>query len=180
MSSSIEREAATQTQTLCSDAGFIFYLWVHSKPEKKLKIGKKTETQKNSKPEKKTRKETLKKPWKKLIYKTRRVPELNPKPDGFGCQISPVGLSSSDKFNPTTFFSQWYLTQWSRGGLYGGHWRDDLVIKRRWHPFPRSAPLDIQNSSDFTVATGNDCLSLLCSSVAYGCSLLQAHHFYWR
>jgi hypothetical protein len=52
MSSSIEREAATQTQTLCSDAGFVFYLWVHPKPEKKLEIGKKPETPKNSKPKK--------------------------------------------------------------------------------------------------------------------------------
>jgi hypothetical protein len=42
MSSSIEREAATQTQTLCSDAGFVFYLWVHPKPEKKTRNRKET------------------------------------------------------------------------------------------------------------------------------------------
>jgi hypothetical protein len=39
------------------NAGFIFYPWVHSKPEKKLETRKKPETQKNSKPEK-TQKET--------------------------------------------------------------------------------------------------------------------------
>jgi hypothetical protein len=31
------------------DAGFVFYLWVHSKPEKKLETRKKPETQKKLK-----------------------------------------------------------------------------------------------------------------------------------
>jgi hypothetical protein len=39
------------------------------------------------------------------------------------------------------------------------------VIKRQQRPLQRGVPLDIQNGSDFTVATDNDCLSLLCSSV---------------
>jgi hypothetical protein len=172
------------------DAGFVFL------PVGALEIWKKTQNPKETRNPKKLKtwknpKRNLKKPWKKPIYKTRRVPEPNPTPDGFRCQISPVGSSSGAKFHPWVrvrvtnltrlhFFSQWYLTQWSRGGLYEGHRCDDLVIKRRRRPFQRGAPLDIQNGSDFTVATDNDCLSLLCSSVAYSYSLLQAHHFYWR
>jgi hypothetical protein len=69
---------------------------VHPKPEKNLK------------PERNPKKlKTWKKPekiWKKPIYKTRQAPESDPKPDGFGCQISPMGSSSGVKFNLTTFF----------------------------------------------------------------------------
>jgi hypothetical protein len=78
------------------DADFVFHLQVHPKPEKTLKPGK---------PPKKTQnlKET-KKPRKKLIYKTRRAPEPDPKPDGFSfrCQISLTG--SGVKFNLIIFF----------------------------------------------------------------------------
>jgi hypothetical protein len=45
------------------------------------------------------------------IHKTRRAPDEHPKPDGFGCQIAPVGAGV--KFNPTTFFhrSGFWLTR---------------------------------------------------------------------
>jgi hypothetical protein len=88
MSSSIEREAATQTQTLCSDAGFVFYLWVHPKPEKNSK------SERNPKPQKT---QNLKKPEKK----PKKNPERNSftKPDGY---LNPTQnpMGSGAKFHP--------------------------------------------------------------------------------
>jgi hypothetical protein len=82
------------------------------KTPEKHETRKKSKTQKNSwkekNPKQKNPDRNSKKLRKKHIYKTRRAPELNPKPDGFGfeCQISPVGTCSGAKFNPTTFFHE--------------------------------------------------------------------------
>jgi hypothetical protein len=79
-------------------AGFIFHPWVHPKLEK-TRNPKET----HKKPETRKPPEKTQNP-KKLIYKTRRAPKLNPKSDGFGfgCQISPA--DSGVKFNLTTIF----------------------------------------------------------------------------
>jgi hypothetical protein len=48
-----------------------------------------------------------KNPSKKYIYKTRRAPEPDLKPNGFGFQFSPASVGSGVKFKPPSFFAGW-------------------------------------------------------------------------
>jgi hypothetical protein len=84
---------------------FVFHPQVHRNPKntrKRLRLEKKL---KKSETRGKTRWKP-KNPQKKHIYKIRRAPEPDLKPDGFKfrCQFSPAGTGSSVKFNLTLFF----------------------------------------------------------------------------
>jgi hypothetical protein len=91
-------------------------------------------TKKNLKPEKTQKK--FEKTRKKSIYKTWCEPD--PKPNGFkfGCQISPTGLNSGVKFNPTIFFyrSEFQSNQFEPDPLTS-YLQPDLRIRNTAHTY---------------------------------------------
>jgi hypothetical protein len=83
-----------------------------TKPERAWKKLEKT-SERNPNKTRNPRKNPMetKNPSKKYIYKTRRAPEPDSKPNGFGFQFSPASVGSGVKFKPTSFFAGWVFGQ---------------------------------------------------------------------